>query len=290
MFSSCSSDRYVLGKMIEKGGEGTVFQGRWGEDGPDVAIKRFHRSYDSSACEKFREEVRIMDLVACDSIVSLWGASIVEEEGGEVRREMVLELLEGDLLTLAEEEGALLEDEARCIIRQVMEALYHCHSLHVFHRDVKLENILISEHGQIVKLADFGKAVQSEDGLVLGMEGTEQYLAPELFVGGRRGKADGAKADVWSAGIVLFALLTGRMPFARANKTDKAFRLWSSGRIDQFWADFEYFGIAVSSEAKEVLQTMLAVDPRERADVQQLMEKEWFHLWMEEEEEEEEET
>ena len=108
--------------------------------------------------------------------------------------------------------GRLREPEARGYFRQLVSAVSFCHSMGVCHRDIKLENVLIGKDGQSLEIADFGlsKFVDPATFQCSSVCGTPKYIAPEIIL---RKHYDGRKSDVWACGVVLFAMLNGRLPF-----------------------------------------------------------------------------
>jgi calcium-dependent protein kinase len=125
---------------------------------------------------------------------------------------LVMEYVKGgDLLTKLEKTGRLSEKEAAKVMKQLLSALAFMHSHNVIHRDVKCENVLIEENqGQVVvKLIDFDTIIQlSDDKKCVGKYGTVYYMAPEVING-----AYNEKCDIWSAGIVLYSMITKTFPF-----------------------------------------------------------------------------
>ncbi|CAI5512672.1 unnamed protein product [Closterium sp. Naga37s-1] len=184
--------------------------------------------------------------------------------------------------------GRLNERHAASVMRQLLGALHHCHSLGVLHRDVKPENILLcdrisrqSGNGEVeIKLSDFGVAgFLDDDGVCTDTTGRSEYMAPEVAM-----KAPyNAKADVWSAGVVLHAMLAGALPSwaalpdlfnEQAGSTGGSSR---KGKGKQQEGKTMQEGIArdeltlksrvwrgVSEEAKDLLRALLRKDPEER--------------------------
>jgi len=124
---------------------------------------------------------------------------------------MVMEFAgKGDLLQHVKRKKRLAEPEARGIFRQVVYGLAHCHCRSVLHRDIKLDNILIDKTGA-VKLCDFGVSrVVKQGQLITEQCGTPAYIAPEIL--GEDGY-EGFFADLWSLGVLLYAMLCGTVPF-----------------------------------------------------------------------------
>lgn len=117
----------------------------------------------------------------------------------------------GDLLSFMKKRRSVNEDEAKVIFRQVVNSVGHCHCRSVLHRDVKLDNILIDSSGRI-KLCDFGisRIITDHREIIREQCGTPAYISPEIMLD--KGY-NGFKSDIWSLGIILFALVCGTLPF-----------------------------------------------------------------------------
>lgn len=117
----------------------------------------------------------------------------------------------GDLLDYINKGGALSEERARDIFYQLMEAVGHCHAQRIYHRDLKCENILLDDQ-QNVLLSDFGFAtvVDSPSQWLMTHCGSYAYAAPEILDGR---PYHGDRSDIWSLGVVLYAMTCGRLPF-----------------------------------------------------------------------------
>lgn len=122
------------------------------------------------------------------------------------------------------------------------QALSHLHGNSIVHRDIKLDNILIIQHDQGVtaKLADFGFAtVLSEGQRLSSFKGTRRgFMAPEIHACREDSSQDydGKAADVFALGVVLFALVLGRLPFEFGMKTDRLYGMLAEGKTKEFWA------------------------------------------------------
>ena len=117
----------------------------------------------------------------------------------------------GDLLNYVRKRRRLKESYAKLIFKQLVEGLAHIHSKNILHWDIKLDNILLDGHGKI-KIADFGvsRFVRSPNEKMTEQCGTPAYIAPEIL---RDKGYYGFQADIWSAGVVLYAMLYGNVPF-----------------------------------------------------------------------------
>jgi eukaryotic-like serine/threonine-protein kinase len=211
--------KYRLLRVLATGGMGRVWVARNEATGADVALKVLRRGdaqvdQEARLEERFRQEARLSAMVAHRSIVRVF--DLVEEEGVLV---LVMELLRGETLhAYVERLGARPADEAVAILTPVLGALAHAHDRGLVHRDVSPANVLLAVEpdGHVApKLVDFGIAkprdgassVQTVTGDVLG---TPRYVAPERI----RGQDVDGRADLFSAGVVLYEVLTGVSPFA----------------------------------------------------------------------------
>jgi serine/threonine-protein kinase HSL1 (negative regulator of Swe1 kinase) len=166
---------------------------------------------------------------------------------------LVLEYVEGgELFDYVQCYGALPEEEAVRLFRQIIAGLSYCHRFNICHRDLKPENILLDSRRNI-KLADFGMAaLQPADRWLNTSCGSPHYAAPEIIYG-RMYRGD--RADIWSVGIILFAMLNGFLPFDGGDLTT-TLRLVKKG---------EYFlPPSLSAEAADLIQRILQKRPEDR--------------------------
>ena len=200
-------DRYeILGK-IGSGGMSLVYKGRDQKLNRYVAVKVLKSEYreDKNFVRKFREEAQAAACLAHPNIVNVY--DVGEEQGIHY---IVMELVEGiTLKNYIERKGKLTIKEATSIGIQVSMGLEVAHNNEIVHRDIKPQNIMISKDGK-VKVMDFGiaKAGTSET-IASNAMGSVHYTSPEQA----RGGYSDAKSDIYSLGIVMFEMVTGRVPF-----------------------------------------------------------------------------
>jgi serine/threonine protein kinase len=211
------SQQYRLDSAIGEGGMGTVYRGQQLSVGRPVAVKLIAgKIAENPECVKrFRREAEAMAKLHHPNTVRLFDFGVADE--GELF--MVMELLDGvDLSEHLTRRGRLPPGEALDIARQVLEALSEAHELGIVHRDLKPANVFLAKvpgSRSVVKVMDFGIAgiEQSGAGTKLTMTGavmgTPAYMSPEQA----QGKLVDARSDLYSLGVMLFEMLTGKPPF-----------------------------------------------------------------------------
>lgn len=229
--------RYELGEMIGRGGMADVHVGMDTRLGRRVAIKLLKPSLanDPAFRTRFRREAQDAAKMAHPTIVRIFDAgeeTIREPNGAEtVVPFIVMEYVDGRLLKDVLASGPVEPAEAARIISQVLTALEYSHRAGVVHRDIKPGNIMITGSGQ-VKVMDFGiaRAISESSATIAestAIVGTAQYFSPEQA----RGESVDARTDLYSTGIVLFELLTGRAPFRGENPVAVAYQHVNSDAV-----------------------------------------------------------
>lgn len=160
---------------------------------------------------RFENEIRISQQLRHDNIVQLF--DLLKDESFYY---IIMEFCpNGELFQYIVSRNHLEEVEAQLFIRQILEALKYVHAMGVCHRDLKPENILLDQYGR-VKISDFGLSrFVGANGLVDTPCGSPCYASPEC-VSGR--SYDGRKSDIWSCGVILYAMLTGQLPWTKRNQ------------------------------------------------------------------------
>ncbi|KAM0260620.1 hypothetical protein ACHAQJ_002683 [Trichoderma viride] len=203
-------------------------------------------------------EVAILKLIEHPNIMKLYD---IWENRSEIY--LILEYIDqGDLFTFINSKGRLSEEVAIYFFRQMISAIAYCHSFNVCHRDLKPENILITADLQI-KIADFGMAAlhQTASHRLATACGSPHYAAPELL---KNRQYRGDRADIWSMGVILYAMLSATLPF-----DDPDLRVMM-GKTKKGQYEMPKF---LSPEAEDLIRRMLQVNPDNRISMKQI----WQH-------------
>ncbi|TCD54347.1 Stk1 family PASTA domain-containing Ser/Thr kinase [Alloscardovia theropitheci] len=219
--STLSRGRYTVGELIGHGGMAEVRKGIDTRLGRTVAIKimRSDLANDETFLKRFRLEARSIALLNNPNIVSIFDTDeeeITDPDTGRTVRlpYIVMEYVKGQTLRdILKVNGSLNQRDTSQIMLGMLNALEYSHRMGIIHRDIKPGNIMISEQGA-VKVMDFGIARMLDDSAATltqnqGVVGTAQYLSPEQA----RGEVVDTRSDLYSAGCVLYEMLTGRPPF-----------------------------------------------------------------------------
>lgn len=218
--TSLANGRYQLVQLIGRGGMAEVYMASDTRLGRTVAVKLMRADFasDQIFLSRFRREARSVAQMNNPNIVNIYDSGEEETIGdnGQVERlpYLVMEYVKGQTLRdILKVNGALSQRDAEQVMLGVLGALEYSHRMGIIHRDIKPGNIMISEQG-IVKVMDFGIARALDDSATTmtqsqGVVGTAQYLSPEQA----RGENVDMRSDLYSAGCVLYEMLTGRPPF-----------------------------------------------------------------------------
>lgn len=207
MIGKMLDNRYELLEVIGSGGMAIVYKAKCHRLNRLVAVKvlKSDLAEDADFRRRFRDESQAVAMLSHPNIVSVYDVSRGETEY------IVMELIDGiTLKQYMEKRGQLNWREALHFITQIMKALAHAHSRGIIHRDIKPQNIMVLRDGS-VKVADFGIACLANSANTLTQEalGSVHYMSPEQA----RGDRTDARSDIYSAGVVLYEMLTGRLPF-----------------------------------------------------------------------------
>ncbi|KAF0022298.1 hypothetical protein F2P81_025446 [Scophthalmus maximus] len=226
-----------------------------------VAVKIVNREkLSESVLMKVEREIAILKLIEHPHVLKLHD---VYENKKYLY--LVLEHVSGgELFDYLVKKGRLTPKEARKFFRQIISALDFCHSHSICHRDLKPENLLLDEKNNI-RIADFGMAsLQVGESLLETSCGSPHYACPEVI---RGEKYDGRKADAWSCGVILFALLVGALPF----DDDNLRNLLEKVKLGVF--HMPHF---IPPDCQNLLRGMIEVDAGKRMTLEQIQKHTWY--------------
>jgi eukaryotic-like serine/threonine-protein kinase len=259
--------RYETQKLLGEGGMGKVYLARQTDLNRTVVVKIMHDhvASDPKFCERFQRETLVMARFQHPNAVTLYDASVTDEYGSCI----VMEYVKGiNLESLLQKNGRLSFGRVARIVAQLCDVLGAAHEQNIIHRDLKPANIMISEPDtpkERVKVMDFGLAKLLDDGQLKQVTdtavdfavGTPGYIAPEQV----RGEMMDHRGDLYSVGVMLFELLTGRLPFQGATSMDV---LLAHATEDPPTFSELGLGRIAPKSVEEVVRWCLAKDPAAR--------------------------
>ncbi|KAF9134406.1 hypothetical protein BGW39_007158 [Mortierella sp. 14UC] len=256
---------YLLGKTLGKGSSGCVKLARHRKTNEKVAVKIISKASLANKAAVNRgieREIAIMKLINHPHVIRLYDVYETEKE-----LFLVMEFVAGgELFEYLVNKGRLDEAEALRFFQQIIVGLAFCHKRKICHRDLKPENLLLDDRMN-VKIADFGMASLQKTGRLLETScGSPHYASPEVVTGL---KYDGSSSDIWSCGIILYALLTGHLPFDDENIR----QLLSKVKAGKF-----HMPTDISPSARDLISRMLTVNPKRRITMQGVMMHQWFRM------------
>ena len=258
-------DTYKIIKDLGKGTFGQVKLAIHNQTKEKVAIKVLVKDQikDEGDRRRVSREIHILKIIRHPNITQLYE---IYEDDKELY--LIMELSpNGELFDYIVSQKRVKEVEACRFYQQIIDGIEYMHKLNIVHRDLKPENLLLDDKMNI-KIIDFGLSNLYEPGKLLKTAcGSPCYAAPEMIAGKRY---KGLKVDIWSSGVILFALLCGYLPFDD-NDTQQLYRKIMKGdyQIPSF----------VSSKARDLLKRVLNTDPKSRYDIKQIKSHPWFKVY-----------
>uniref|UniRef100_A0A1B0ALR7 non-specific serine/threonine protein kinase n=3 Tax=Glossina TaxID=7393 RepID=A0A1B0ALR7_9MUSC len=253
---------YLLGATLGTGTFGKVKIGEHQMTKHKVAVKILNRQKIKSldVVSKIRREIQNLKLFRHPHIIKLYQVISTPTDIF-----MIMEYVSGgELFDYIVKHGKLQEYEARRFFQQIISGVDYCHRHMIVHRDLKPENLLL-DHNRHVKIADFGLSNMMLDGEFLRTScGSPNYAAPEVISGKLYA---GPEVDIWSCGVILYALLCGTLPFDDEH-VPTLFRKIKSG----IFPIPEY----LNKQVVNLVCQMLQVDPLKRATIEEIKKHEWF--------------
>lgn len=255
--------KYEVGRTIGEGTFAKVKFAKHTETGESVAIKVMAKTtiLKHRMVEQIKREISIMKIVRHPNIVRLH-----EVLASQTKIYIILEfVMGGELYDKIVQQVKLSENESRRYFQQLIDAVAHCHKKGVYHRDLKPENLLLDAYGNL-KVSDFGLSALTKQGdeLLHTTCGTPNYVAPEVL--SNQGY-DGAAADVWSCGIILYVLMAGYLPFEEADLPTLFRRISAAEFACPVW---------FSAGAKTFIHKILDPNPKTRVKIEEIRKDPWF--------------
>lgn len=263
-------DVYVLERELGRGSFGRVTLARHRETGIVRAIKTIGKSPKDfgSSMAKFCEEVEILKRIDHPNVIKLYE---FYEDATNIH--LVTEYVDGGpLYELIVEVKKVPEQVAAHIMKQLLGAMLYCHSNRIVHRDLKLENILLDEKSLVanLKVIDFGlSTLITTNQRLTQCLGSAYYMAPEVFDGDYD-----EKCDIWSCGVLLYIMLSGKLPFKGLNTYEVMNRAKEG---NPSFADSGWNGI--SGDAVVFIKKMLSPVPKDRISAAVALQDNWLKRW-----------
>ncbi|KAI9184321.1 hypothetical protein H9P43_003374 [Blastocladiella emersonii ATCC 22665] len=254
---------YKIDRTLGQGTYGKVKLGLHQQTNEKVAIKIIEKANIQSQRQvaRIQREIRFLKLLHHPHIVKVYE---VHETAEQIF--IVMEYVQGgELFDYIVSHKRVKEKEARAFYRMMLSALHYCHANAVIHRDLKPENLLL-DTDKTIKIIDFGFGnTFKPHGLLETFCGSPFYAAPEMILGK---KYEGPEVDMWSVGVILFALLCGHLPFDDEN-IKELYKKIASG----VFTCPSY----LTPQAKHLIQRLITVDPRKRATLDEVLNHAWVN-------------
>lgn len=296
------ADRYHFRGELGRGAFSVVKKAISVKDGRLCAVKVINKAKllgDPKSQEQVSREIEILKSVRHPNVIGY-----VDCVDTQHKMYIVLEYADGgELFDHIVKQGAFPEEDAKTIFLQLLQGVAYLHSRGIAHRDLKPENILV--HEGLIKITDFGLARLSENkSFMRTLCGTPQYVAPEIIMMASRQDDPNSDAaampgyttsvDMWSLGVILYLLLTGRQPFSTDH--NRALSLYSQiENVVYSWPvvedfapeDAEYFQ-PISESARDLVRKLLQAKPSDRLNATGALEHDWLQsAWVYQSESEE---
>ncbi|XP_059638115.1 CBL-interacting serine/threonine-protein kinase 1-like [Cornus florida] len=257
--------KYEIGRTLGEGNFGKVKYAKNLDSGQSFAVKILekNRILDLNITDQIKREISTLKLLKHPNVVRL-----NEVLASKTKIYMVLEyVIGGELFDRIASKGKLSEARGRKLFQQLIDGVSYCHNKGVYHRDLKLENVLVDAKGNI-KISDFGLSALPQhfrdDGLLHTTCGSPNYVAPEIL--NNRGY-DGATSDTWSCGVILYVILTGYLPFDDRNLAVLYQKIFKGDVQIPKW---------LTPGAQNLIRRILDPNPVTRITMAEIKADEWF--------------
>jgi len=278
-------DKYYLFKKVGSGATCKVKLGYEIESGKKVAVKILKGCTGpngiNTTSKHYYDEINMLKKIKHKNVINLVDANkgIIKKPNGNPKHVdyIIFEFAaNGELFDfLYFPKKGLGEYFSRNLFRQMCEGLESCHISGVVHRDLKTENIMMDEDWNL-KIADFGYATllagKKGDGVLKTHLGTVSYASPEIL---SHKDYNGPCADIFSTGVILFVLVTGKLPFGKAHISDPMYKMIAKGDYENYWKVMSQKIIPISDELKSLLNLILAYEPLQRPSISEIKNHPW---------------
>jgi len=276
--------QYIIGETLGKGGYSWVKLGVDEKTKNCVALKFMTRAgnFDDKQAQQVRTEIKSLIRVKHPNVMELYAYNLncMYPEKSGAKLSTILLVLEycpgGELFDILYYSKQLDAITARTYFLQMIKGIQACHDVGIVHRDIKPQNLLMDSSFQL-KLTDFGLSFLGKKGMnaekiVMNTKhvGTRGYQAPEQLKREPYKKA----CDIFSAGVVLFILLTGYPPFEQAMRSDKWYNPLVRKDTEKFWK--QHKGCGVDEDCEDLIAKMLAYKPHHRPNINEVLEHPWI--------------
>ena len=280
-YPSTNLNFYLFGRLIGQGAFGKVNIGLNILAGRVVAIKSFNKKEldkNGDNMKKILYETDLMKKLNHPNITKI--LEVFEDD------DYILITMEyingGNLFSFVKKRRKLSEKTAKYLFKQIILGIQHIHSHKIVHRDIKLENILIDLNNNI-KICDFGigKILTYKKQLLYDKCGTPMYMAPEILLSSKNHGYEGYPVDIWSAGISLYIMLSGTLPFNLKNNESSSMDESSENNIELQYSiiNNEPKRIEkISDEARDLLNGLLNKNPNKRLTIEQILNHPWLQM------------
>ena len=298
---------YKYGRLIGQGAFGKVNLGLNILTGRIVAVKSFNKKNSELTgdnMKKIKYETDLMKKLNHPNITKI--LEMFEDEKFFL---IIMEYINGgNLFSFVKKRRKLSEKTAKFLFRQIILGIKYIHEQNIVHRDIKLENLLIDLNNN-VKICDFGigRKIENKKQLLHDQCGTLMYMAPEILLSSKEKGYEGFPVDIWSAGISLYIMLSGTLPFNYKNKKkhknnaeeeddgEEEEESISSSKSKSKKNDEDNFELQynivykepkhiekISDEARDLLKGLLNKDPKKRLTCEQILNHPWLYNFKEE--------
>jgi serine/threonine protein kinase len=267
-------NKFNLIKKLGKGSTSSVYLGYIIND-PEQKLYSFKIMKSQVPTNIIEKEAKILSSLNGENTIKIYSygkgnlINLKSKKEKEIYYLMLEYLQNGELLMYVYLTKGFGEIYGRLIFLNLLEALEEIHNANIVHRDIKIENIMVSDDYKL-KLVDFGFATQ-KNGLLSSYLGTPSYAAPELFLSN---PYIGEYIDIFSLGVTLFVIVTGTFPFKTAFINDDSYQYFYKNDYLNFWLKKKNLNLSISF--MELFDSLCAFEPSQRPSISEIKNSKWM--------------